>query len=86
MIDLAGKGQDHCAALGSIFTNCSRFFWRLVGYFRSDGLAAASSNLDVWSLRVRWNFLLEELVRAKNVLRESRVRVAKLTPPLQYHA
>lgn len=39
MINLTGKSQDHCAALDSIFTNCSRFFWRLqvVGYFRSDG-------------------------------------------------
>ncbi|KAG8945946.1 hypothetical protein FRC04_012198 [Tulasnella sp. 424] len=86
IINLVEQSQDHCGALGSIFRNASSFCWSLVEYFKSDGLAAASSNLHAWYLRERWIFLLEELVRAKEILKESRVRVAKLNPPLQYHA
>ncbi|KIO31468.1 hypothetical protein M407DRAFT_219853 [Tulasnella calospora MUT 4182] len=76
MVTLVEQSQDHVAALYSIFKDSRR----------SDGLAAASSNLDVWRLRERWSFLLQELVRAKQILQTSRVNVAKLNPPLQHHA
>lgn len=83
---LVEQSQEHVAALYSIFKNSRHFFEDLLVYFRSDGLAAASSNLDVWRLRDRWSLLLQELVRAKKTLQYSRINVAKLDPPLQYHA
>lgn len=86
MAILVEQSQDHLAAFYSIFKNSRNFFEDLLVYFRSNGLAVASSNLDIWRLRERWSLLLQELARAKQTLQENRVNVAQLNPPLQYHA